>query len=73
MDTILMHGPGISNPAIIVEREVPVCDIQAYKAAGYVEGPNLNKEFATLGVTYTEEDAAAQVADEPAPKPKRRR
>lgn len=33
-----MHGPGISNPEEIVEREVPQCDVQAYVAIGYKMG-----------------------------------
>ena len=36
--TIPMYGPGISDPSKTVNRDVPVCDIQAYKAAGYVFG-----------------------------------
>lgn len=72
MNTVLMHGPGIANPSIIVERDVPECDIDAYKAAGYKMGANPDKEFATIGVTYSEEDAAAQVADVPST-PKRKR
>ena len=33
-----MFGPSISEPAKIVNRDVPECDIQAYKAAGYKLG-----------------------------------
>jgi hypothetical protein len=51
METVLMHGPGISNPNKIVEREVPLADVNAYARAGYVEGG--------LPV-YTLEDAIAQ-------------
>ena len=51
METVLMHGPGISNPDKIVEREVPLADVNAYARAGYVEGG--------LPV-YTLEDAIAQ-------------
>jgi hypothetical protein len=51
MNTVLMNGPGISNPNEIVEREVPLVDVEAYKAAGYVAGG--------LPV-YTLEDAIAQ-------------
>lgn len=39
MNTVLMHGPAIGDPdGKLVERDVPECDIQAYKNAGYVEG-----------------------------------
>lgn len=38
MDTVKMYGPGISDPTKTVNRDVPKCDVQAYKAAGYVEG-----------------------------------
>lgn len=37
--TVLMHGPGISDPSKTVERDVPERDVQAYKAAGYALGP----------------------------------
>jgi hypothetical protein len=33
-----MYGPSISDPSKIVNRDVPACDVQAYKAAGYVLG-----------------------------------
>lgn len=36
--TIAMYGPSISDPSKVVNRDVPVADIQAYKAAGYVVG-----------------------------------
>ena len=36
--TVAMFGPSISDPSKIVNRDVPECDIQAYKAAGYREG-----------------------------------
>ena len=38
MKTIKMHGPSISDPSKMVNRDVPECDIVAYQAAGYVEG-----------------------------------
>lgn len=36
--TVAMYGPSISDPSKTVNRDVPVCDIQAYKAAGYALG-----------------------------------
>ena len=36
--TIKMFGPALSGPARLVNRDVPVCDEQAYKAAGYKRG-----------------------------------
>ena len=36
--TIAMYGPSISDPSKVVNRDVPVADIQAYKAAGYKVG-----------------------------------
>jgi hypothetical protein len=37
MKNIKMHGPTMDGLAE-VNREVPECDVQAYKAAGYTEG-----------------------------------
>jgi hypothetical protein len=36
--TIKMFGPALSGPARLVNRDVPACDEQAYKAAGYKRG-----------------------------------
>ena len=36
--TVKMYGPSISEPSKIVNRDVPACDEQAYKAAGYKRG-----------------------------------
>lgn len=49
-----MFGPSISDPAKIVNRDVPKCDVQAYKAAGYKEGTVAEPPC------YTLEDAIAQ-------------
>jgi hypothetical protein len=38
MAIIKMFGPSISNPKQIVNRDVPECDVQAYRAAGYKVG-----------------------------------
>ena len=54
--TVAMYGPSISNPARIVNRAVPVCDIQAYRAAGYV----LGSIEEVPEIVYTEADAIAQ-------------
>jgi hypothetical protein len=35
---VKMFGPSISDPSRIVNRDVPACDEQAYKAAGYKRG-----------------------------------
>lgn len=67
VETVLMHGPDLKDPSKVIEREVPKADIQAYRASGYQMGGDPYKEFATVGVTYSDEDAAAQAADEPAP------
>jgi hypothetical protein len=45
MKTVKMHGPSISDPSKMVNRDVPECDVVAYQAAGYVEG-SLPKEEA---------------------------
>ena len=72
LETLLMVGPSISEPTKIVEREIPLADVEAYRRAGYTEV----KEFATAGIVYTEADAAAQAevnAAVEAPAPKRGR
>lgn len=38
VETVKMFGPSISDPSKIVNRDVPKCDVQAYKAAGYQLG-----------------------------------
>lgn len=38
MKTVKMHGPSISDPSKIVERDVPENDVVAYQQAGYVVG-----------------------------------
>jgi hypothetical protein len=53
--TVAMFGPSISEPSKIVNRDVPECDIQAYKAAGY-----------KLGSIKEEKEPAKEV---PVPKP----
>jgi hypothetical protein len=72
MKTILMHGPGISNPAEIVEREVPECDVQAYKAAGYVEGGLPKEEAAASDEPVRVLGGLPKVVEAPAPKKKSR-
>ena len=38
VQTVAMFGPSISDPSKTVNRDVPACDVQAYKAAGYKLG-----------------------------------
>ena len=52
-----MYGPSISEPTKIVNRDVPKCDVQAYKAAGYVIGSIAEEP---LEVVYTLAEAVAQ-------------
>lgn len=64
--TIAMYGPSISDPSKVVNRDVPVCDLQAYKAAGYVVGsivesvPDDLHADGTPKATYTLAEAIAQ-------------
>jgi len=40
-NTISMYGPAFGEngrSGALVNREVPICDVPAYQAAGYVEG-----------------------------------
>lgn len=48
--TVAMYGPSISDPSKTVNRDVPECDVQAYKAAGYVFG-SIVEEIETHPVT----------------------
>lgn len=57
MDIVKMYGPSIRNPERIVNRDVPACDVEAYKAAGYKEGS-----------IEGEEPAAELVPEKPAKK-----
>ena len=47
-ETVTMWGASISKPEKLVEMEIPVADIQAYKAAGFQLGslPDEYKETA---------------------------
>lgn len=38
VQTINMFGPALSGPPRLVNRDVPVCDEQAYARAGYKRG-----------------------------------
>lgn len=38
MITVLMHGPAFDDTGQLVEREVPVGDIDAFERAGYKKG-----------------------------------
>jgi hypothetical protein len=61
MKTVKMFGPSISDPTKTVNRDVPECDIQAYKAAGYEEGSLPDEPKA---------EKAEKVAEAPKPKTK---
>jgi len=65
MKTIAMFGPSISEPTKIVNRDVPECDVQAYKAAGYAVGSVVaddeKRADGTPCETYTEADVKAQM------------
>lgn len=65
MQTVLMHGPGISNPAEIVEREVPLADVNAYRAVGYVTGAK--------PVSDPQTDAQEAQPEQPAPRQRKRK
>jgi hypothetical protein len=38
MKVVAMFGPSISDPSKMVNRDVPECDVRAYKAVGYQLG-----------------------------------
>ena len=63
MKIVEMFGPSISDPSKIVNRDVPECDVQAYKAAGYKPGrvPVVQEVFksADTGEFVSEETAKA--------------
>lgn len=80
--TIKMFGPALSGPARLVNRDVPVADEQAYKAAGYKRGSidevsqeepepvkplNLGSEEVSL------EDPEIEAPVEEKPKPRRKK
>jgi len=69
MKHIKMHGPGISNPDEMVERDVPQCDVQAYRAAGYVEG-GLPTDFGVKEDTNQDVPAVSAPATRAKPKKK---
>ena len=68
--TILMHGPDLTDSKKMVEREVPLADEYAYRAAGYLPGelPKTVKEIVMDETrpdgspmnTYTEAEAKEQ-------------
>lgn len=60
-----MHGPAISDPSKIEEREIPSIDVEAYKAAGWVFG-GAEKDVSVAG------EAKADAEAVPAEKPKRK-
>lgn len=66
MKTVKMHGPGISDPSKIVERDVPENDVVAYQQAGYTKGPIPSKSDAQAIADNDGEDVTKA---EPAAKP----
>ncbi len=52
-DTVSMFGPSFDGSGVIVNREVPPGDVQAYQNAGYEVG-------SVPEIVYTEADAIAQ-------------
>ncbi len=42
-ETVLMHGPAFDGSGDIVERQVPISDVTAYRNAGYERGENPTK------------------------------
>lgn len=52
-----MNGPAFDGSGRKVEREVPLADVKAYEAAGYVKG----------GLPEAEKPAPKKAAEEPAP------
>jgi len=78
MQTVKMFGPSISDPARIVNRDVPVADEQAYIRAGYRRGsveevseaPKL-LNLSTEEVSLEEPEVAEAIAE--APKPRKRK
>lgn len=61
MKKVKMFGPSISDPSQMVNRDVPECDVQAYRNAGYEEGSLPDEPKAEKG---------EKVAEEPKPKTK---
>lgn len=53
--TVAMHGPSISDPSKIVNRDVPEADVTAYRAAGYRDG--YLREAADSGDAVSEVEA----------------
>ena len=58
---VTMHGKALDGSGEIHQQEVHEGNVEAFKRSGWVVG---EKEFATIGVTYSEEDAKAQAGVE---------
>ena len=70
---VTMHGKALDGSDEIHQQEVHEGNVEAFKRSGWVVG---EKEFATIGVTYSEEDAREQaglVDDYPETEPKTRK
>jgi len=74
VETIKMFGPSISDPTKIVNREVPVCDEQAYMRAGYKRG-SVEDVVEPKPINLTTEEVSLEEPEsvvEP-PKPRKRK
>lgn len=58
MKLVDMTGPSLRDPSQTVNRKVPAADVQAYRAAGYVEGT-------TEGAVAPEDVKAVEPETEP--------
>lgn len=67
---VTMHGKALDGSDEIHQQEVHEGNVEAFKRSGWVVG---EKEFATIGVTYSEEDVKAQAEVEESTEPKSRK
>lgn len=64
---ITMHGKALDGSGEVHQQEVHPENVEAFKRAGWVVG---EKEFATVGVTYTEAEAKAHIGEKKAKRKK---
>jgi len=67
---VIMHGKALDGSDEIHQQEVHEGNVEAFKRSGWVVG---EKEFATVGEIYSEEDAKAQAEAEESTEPKSRK
>ena len=74
VETIKMFGPSISDPTKIVNRDVPVCDEQAYVRAGYKRG-SVEDVTAPKALNLTTEEVSLEETESVVelPKPRKRK